>query len=229
MSPRVGLTPKHPVREQGIRMEPPPSDDVAHGTMRAATAAALPPDEPPGERSRAHGFRDGGPRRFLVTAEKPSAEVLVFPTTMAPARRRRPTWTESRTAGAAGDVCRPLVVGMPRTSSRSLTAMGTPASGPTWPPRRSAAACAAASALASSCATCRKAHTEGSRSAIRARHASMVSTGVTAWRCSRSRSSWTLRSIRWTPPCVCRASIAFDRYSGRPATGGPVRANTAAH
>ena len=44
---RVGLSPKRPQQEAGIRIEPPPSVACAIGTMPAATAAAEPPLEPP--------------------------------------------------------------------------------------------------------------------------------------------------------------------------------------
>ena len=40
-----------------MRIEPPPSDAEASGTIPAATAAALPPLEPPGERSGFQGLR----------------------------------------------------------------------------------------------------------------------------------------------------------------------------
>jgi hypothetical protein len=59
----------------------------------------------------------------------PSAGVLVFPTTMAPAARSLPTWIESQAADRMVPTARPRVVGMPLASSRSLTAIGTPASG----------------------------------------------------------------------------------------------------
>ena len=39
--------------------EPPVSEPSAHGARPAATAAAEPPDEPPGTRSGSHGFRVG--------------------------------------------------------------------------------------------------------------------------------------------------------------------------
>ena len=45
-----GLKPTTPQNDAGIRIEPPPSDPVARGTMPAAIAAADPPDEPPGTR-----------------------------------------------------------------------------------------------------------------------------------------------------------------------------------
>ena len=42
--------PDSPQHEDGIRIEPPPSEPVARGTMPAARAAADPPEEPPGVR-----------------------------------------------------------------------------------------------------------------------------------------------------------------------------------
>src|ERR1700690_3327176 len=44
---RVGFRPNTPDAEAGMRIEPPPSLAWATGRMRAATAAAAPPDEPP--------------------------------------------------------------------------------------------------------------------------------------------------------------------------------------
>ena len=64
--PRVGLSPKTPQQEAGMRMEPPPSLPWAMGTRRAATAAPDPPLDPPGVRERSHGFRDGPKRAGSV-------------------------------------------------------------------------------------------------------------------------------------------------------------------
>jgi hypothetical protein len=41
----------------GIRSEPSPSFPCATGTIADATAAAAPPDDPPGVRRRSHGLR----------------------------------------------------------------------------------------------------------------------------------------------------------------------------
>src|SRR5215813_2852881 len=60
---RVGLRPKSPQQDAGIRIEPPPSVACAIGTMPAATAAAEPPLEPPALWSRFQGFRVGPNRR----------------------------------------------------------------------------------------------------------------------------------------------------------------------
>ena len=50
VSPRPGLSPTRPQHAAGTRIDPPPSLAPAHGTMPAATAAADPPDDPPGDR-----------------------------------------------------------------------------------------------------------------------------------------------------------------------------------
>src|ERR671912_2541047 len=57
--PRDGLRPTSPHSDAGMRIEPPPSLAWPTATIAAATAAALPPDEPPVEWSRCHGLRDG--------------------------------------------------------------------------------------------------------------------------------------------------------------------------
>ncbi len=57
MAPIVGLYPTRPQQLAGMRTEPPPSDDVASGTSPAASAAALPPLDPPGDRCGFHGLR----------------------------------------------------------------------------------------------------------------------------------------------------------------------------
>jgi len=48
-----------PVSAAGWRIEPPVSVPVAAGAMRAATAAAEPPEEPPGTRLVSQGLRTG--------------------------------------------------------------------------------------------------------------------------------------------------------------------------
>src|SRR5438128_1717238 len=57
--PYVGFRPTTPHSDAGWRTEPPVSVPRAHTTSPAATAAAEPPEDPPGTRSRSHGFRTG--------------------------------------------------------------------------------------------------------------------------------------------------------------------------
>ena len=72
-----------------MRVEPPPSLAVAIGTIPAATAAADPPEEPPGVRSRSQGLRVAPKRRVSVTAMIPHSGRVVVPTMTKPAARRR--------------------------------------------------------------------------------------------------------------------------------------------
>src|SRR5262245_54233299 len=57
--PRDGLRPTNPHMAEGIRIDPPPSVPWPAGTMPAATAAAVPPEEPPALRDSAYGLRVG--------------------------------------------------------------------------------------------------------------------------------------------------------------------------
>ena len=64
--------PVMPQNDAGWRMEPPVSVPVTAGARRAATATALPPDEPPGMRSVAQGLRTG------AGASKPTGATAEF-------------------------------------------------------------------------------------------------------------------------------------------------------
>ncbi len=93
--------PDSPQTAEGIRMEPPPSDPVASGTMPAARAAAAPPEEPPGPRLVSYGLRDGPKMALVVLPIQPNSGVLVLPTTTQPAARRRATKGSSTVAGGS--------------------------------------------------------------------------------------------------------------------------------
>src|SRR5436190_3407006 len=66
MRPREGFRPNRPHRLAGMRIDPPPSVAWAIGSNRAATTAAAPPDEPPGDRSDRHGLMVGPPNAGSV-------------------------------------------------------------------------------------------------------------------------------------------------------------------
>ena len=74
----------------------------------------------------------------------------------------------------------PQVVGMSMVVNTSLSASGTPASGPRSPPAARRWSTALAAARAWSAATCRNARTRGSTSSILARCASVTSAAVTS-------------------------------------------------
>src|SRR4051794_25968729 len=75
--PNDGLMPKRPVKEHGMRIEPPPSVPTASAPMPAATAAAAPPEEPPGVLSIFQGLRVMPVSGLSVTPFQPNSGVVV--------------------------------------------------------------------------------------------------------------------------------------------------------
>ncbi len=151
ISPVVGLSPTSPQKAAGILIEPPPSVPVASGVIPVMSATALPPEDPPGDHSGAHGLRVSPNSRLAVKPSNANSGTLVFPTTIAPAARRRATASQSLVAGgASARRSDPKVVGIPEQSSLSLTSSGRPASGPGSSPAATRASRARASARAPS-------------------------------------------------------------------------------
>src|SRR5665213_11563 len=85
--PYVGFTPTTPQNAAGWRTLPPVSDPSAMFTIPAATAAAEPPDEPPGARSGSIGFRVGPYALLSVDEPIANSSMLVFATITAPLLR----------------------------------------------------------------------------------------------------------------------------------------------
>ncbi len=71
--------PTVPVTAPGWRMDPPVSVPRASGASKAATAAAEPPPEPPGMRSRSHGLRVGPYAECSVEEPMANSSRLVLP------------------------------------------------------------------------------------------------------------------------------------------------------
>src|SRR3954447_21514710 len=94
---RLGFRPKTPEAEAGIRMEPPPSLACATGSIRAATAAPAPPEEPPDECARFHGLRVGPNSRGSVLGIRPNSGLELLPKMVTPLSRKRcarvPVWS----------------------------------------------------------------------------------------------------------------------------------------
>ena len=152
--PNVGLRPGRPQNAHGIRIEPPPSVPSASGTIPDASAAELPPLEPPAVVAGSHGLRVTPVSALSVTPFQPSSGVVVLPGSTAPERRSEATTGASSSHGPAGSIARePRSVGQPRVTSRSLIATGTPSSGPAGSPRLQRASEARASACAASAST----------------------------------------------------------------------------
>ena len=86
-----------PVSAAGCLIEPPVSEPSAHGASPAATAAAEPPDEPPGTRSRSHGLRVGPKAEFSVDEPIANSSMFVLPSSGKPASRQRVATVASKT------------------------------------------------------------------------------------------------------------------------------------
>ncbi len=163
--PVCGLSPNRPQHAAGMRIEPAPSAPSAAGTSPAATAAAEPPLEPPGVRSRSHGLRVTPQVADSVNGHRPSSGIVVLPTTTMPASRSRRTTSASE--GARRVIAPvPRLVTWPSRSISSLTASGTPSSGPSSPARRRASA-SSASRSARSAETAPNAFSSPSYASIR--------------------------------------------------------------
>ena len=125
MEPVRGLRPATPHRAAGRRTDPPVSVPTPSNAAPVATAAADPPLDPPAMRPRSTGLRVGG----VVTPFANSC-VLTFPMTIAPALRKWETISASLSATRRSGTLEPADVGIPPTSTISLTATHTPSNGP---------------------------------------------------------------------------------------------------
>ena len=179
-SPTVGFSPNTPQNEAGIRIEPAPSPPCAIPTTPAATAAAEPPDDPPAVRPWRHGLCAGPFTRFPDSPFQPYSDVVVLPTMTAPAARMRATSGESAPAISPWWTSDPMLVGTPATSTRSLMAIGMPASGPAvsaaWA-RSASAACP----RARSGVRVTNAFSRVSSASIRSSASRATSTGERSW------------------------------------------------
>src|SRR3954452_17516471 len=113
----------------GWRMEPPVSVPSAQGALPAATAAALPPLEPPGTRARSQGLSTGPYAEFSVDEPIANSSWLSLPRIGEPARPRRSTTVAVYGGRNPSRIFEPAWLGMSFVQKRSLTPSGTPASG----------------------------------------------------------------------------------------------------
>jgi len=175
MRPWLGLSPTSPQHDAGMRIDPPPSLDCATGTMPAATAAALPPLEPPAVRDGSHGLRVGPHASGSVTGRLPNSHEFARANGTVPARTSRSTCAlvSVHRYPAALSAALPLVRGVPCSCAcRSFSRMGTPRRG--WPSSGSARAASRASSSHDTVT----ALTAGFSRSIRAIAASSSSSGV---------------------------------------------------
>lgn len=127
-----------------MRIDPPPSDAWAMGAIPEDTAAAAPPEDPPGVCSGFQGLRVIPSRSLSVNETVPNSGVVVLPMKMNPADRNWATSWLSAGFGSGDDALDPSVVGQPSTSSRSLIGNGTPKNAGSSSTERADASCSVA-------------------------------------------------------------------------------------
>ena len=93
--------PVMPQNAAGWRIDPPVSVPVAEGVKHAATAAALPPDEPPGMRLTSHGLVTAcglaeGTATFSLAEPMANSSQLSLPKLTMPASRNLRTTVASK-------------------------------------------------------------------------------------------------------------------------------------
>ena len=79
--------PNTPQKDDGILIEPPPSEPTCNAPRPRAAAAAAPPLDPPVVHAVSQGLRHGSPSLFSVVGMRPNSGVFVFPRMIAPASR----------------------------------------------------------------------------------------------------------------------------------------------
>src|SRR5215469_959221 len=173
----------------GWRMEPPVSVPIPSGASYAATAADDPPDEPPGTRVRSHGLAEGPNAEFSVDEPMANSSMLVFPRMITPASLSRLVTVASYGGRQPSRIFDPQVVGMSLVVSTSLSASGTPPSGPSGSPAARLRSTSSAAASAPTPATCRNACRRGSTATIRSRCAWVTSTADTSPEATAAASS----------------------------------------
>jgi hypothetical protein len=125
------------------------SDPSSSGTYPAASAAAEPPEEPPGVRSRSQGLFVVPYMTLKLCQSAMAVARFVFPRITAPAPFKRATAIASSAGRQSRPIGSPQVVGRPPTLKDSLTVIGIPSNG-RRSPRANAASASAAEARARS-------------------------------------------------------------------------------
>src|SRR2546423_5513208 len=125
--------PTTPHRAAGWRIEPPVSVPSAHGAAPAATAAALPPDDPPGTRVRSQGLSTGPKPEFSFDEPIANSSWFVLASSEAPAAVSFSTTVALYGGRYPASSFDPACEGTPSVQNRSLTASGTPRSGASAP------------------------------------------------------------------------------------------------
>jgi len=152
----------------------------------AATAAALPPLEPPGTRSLSHGLRVAKNLEFSVEEPMANSSILAFPIMTAPACFNFSTTVALYGGTKLWSIFEEHVVKIPSVHMLSLISTGIPSNGPIFSPRAIFMSTSAAFCRALSLVWVTKDLTFSSTSSILLKTASVISTELISFFASLS-------------------------------------------
>src|SRR6266550_4036463 len=175
--PYDGLRPYTPQNDDGMRIDPAPSEPWASGPNPAAVAAPAPALEPPVVIAVFQGLRVMPVSGLSPSPFQPNSGVVVLPSITPPAFRRRRTTGGSTSGTRCSKMYDPDIVRTPFVKCRSLMENGMPCSGPSAAPFTTACSAARAAAIAASAVTVQKALMTGLRRSTRSSTARVSSTG----------------------------------------------------
>src|SRR5438552_6148238 len=199
--------PEIPQNAAGMRIDPPRSVPRPMGARSAASAAPVPPLEPPAVVLRFHGLRVVPKILLVVLTSWANSGVLVLPRSTAPAARSRATDTASSPGTRCSWIVDPNVVRSCAVWMTSLTTNGTPSSGRGRSPAPRRRSHSAASSRARGL-TVQTALTAGLSRAIRSRNARVTSVALRRLPATSAASS--VADFRTTSSLTC-ASLAPRR------------------
>ena len=184
----------------------------AQTTSPAATAAALPPLEPPGTRSRSHGLRTGPNAEFSLDDPIANSSQFVLPISTLPWPDSRAQAVHSYGGTYSSRISEPHVVRIPCVASTSFSASGMPATACCGAPVPRCASSSAARSSATSGVRVRNARTSSSTASIRRSDDSTTSVAVTSPPAILAASSDPVRS---------QSSSVIDRPPSPRRSGAP--------
>src|SRR5215468_8211589 len=123
-----------PLKEEGMRIDPPWSPPIAISTSPSATATALPEEEPPAEYPILCGLCTGPAAQVWLPPEKQKYSQCTLPTMVPPASSMRVTIVASVSGVYPSRVEAPFIIGTPARLILSFRATLLPASLPPGAP-----------------------------------------------------------------------------------------------
>ena len=194
-SPYVGFSPTTPQKLAGCLIEPPVSEPSAHGTRFAATAAADPPEEPPGTLFKFQGFLVFLKYEYSVEPPMANSSMFSFPKSIIFSAFNFSTTVASYGETKFSNILELHVVFTPFVHMLSFIPIGIPAKSPLISPLSIFSCTSFACSNASSVSVVTNACTSSSLSFILSTYAFVISVTVSSLFFNFSCNSCTVNSV----------------------------------